>query len=44
MEERDFNLAERLRIEHLESKQKGLQEITFERIKEELYNGKTFLT
>lgn len=43
MEERDFNLAERLRIEHLESKQKGLQEITFERIKEELYNGKTFI-
>jgi hypothetical protein len=39
--ERDFNLAERIRIEHLESKQKGLQEITFERIKEELYNGKS---
>jgi hypothetical protein len=41
--ERDFNLAERIRIEHLESKQKGLQDITFERMKEELYNGKTLV-
>ena len=40
-EERDFNLEEQLRIEHLESKRQGLQEITIERLKEELYNGKT---
>jgi hypothetical protein len=42
-EERDFKLAERLRIEHLESKQRGLQEITFEKLKEELYNGKSLV-
>lgn len=39
-EERDFNIEEQIRIEHLESKKKGLQEIAFERLKEELYNGK----
>ena len=38
--ERDFNLAEQLRIEHLDNKQQGLQDITIERLKEELYNGK----
>ena len=40
IEEREFNLEEQLRITHLEGKQTGLQEITLERIKEELYNGK----
>ena len=39
-EERDFTLEEELRIEHLENKQKGLQEITLEKLKNELYNGK----
>jgi hypothetical protein len=38
--ERDFNLEERLRIEHLQSKQQGLINISFERLKDELYNGK----
>ena len=38
--ERDFTLEEELRIEHLENKQKGLQEITLEKLKNELYNGK----
>ena len=38
--ERDFNLEERLKIEHLESKKFGLQEISYERLKEELYNAK----
>ena len=38
--ERDFTIQEELRIEHLEGKQKGLHEITIERLKEELYNGK----
>ena len=41
-EEREFNLEERLRIDRLEEKRLGLQEITFERIKEEMYNGKQF--
>jgi hypothetical protein len=39
-EERDFNLQEQIRIEHLEDKRDGLVEITLERLKEELYNGK----
>ena len=30
-------------IEHLNSKREGLQQITFEKIKEELYNGKNML-
>jgi len=42
-EEREFNLEELLRIEHLESKQPGLLEIALERLKEELYNGKIFI-
>ena len=41
--ERDFSVAEQARIEHLESKQQGLQDISFERLKEELYNGKDLL-
>jgi len=39
-EEREFTENEQMRIEHLENKQQGLQEITLERLKEELYNGK----
>ena len=39
-EERDFNLQEQMRIEHLEDKRDGLVDITLERLKEELYNGK----
>jgi hypothetical protein len=38
--ERDFNLEERMRIKHLESKQQDLIEISYERLKNELYNGK----
>ena len=40
-EERDFTFEERLRIEHLENKKKGMQKKTFENIKDELYNAKT---
>jgi hypothetical protein len=43
-DEREFNLEERLRIERLEEKRLGLQEITFERMKEEMYNGKQFFS
>jgi hypothetical protein len=39
-DEMEFNLEERLRIKHLENKQQGLLNITYERIKEELYNGR----
>jgi hypothetical protein len=39
-EEREFTDHEQMRIQHLENKQQGLQEITLERLKEELYNGK----
>ncbi len=39
-EEREFTSEEINRIKHLENKQQGLQEITLERLKEELYNGK----
>jgi len=39
-EEREFTNHEQMRIEHLENKQQGLQEITLERLKEELYNGR----
>jgi len=38
--ERDFNLDERLRITHLQEKQQGLINISIERLKDELYNGK----
>jgi hypothetical protein len=38
--EREFNLEERLRIEHLQSKQQGLIDISLEKLKDELYNGK----
>ena len=38
-EEREFTSEEINRIKHLENKQQGLQEITLERLKEELYNG-----
>jgi hypothetical protein len=41
--ERDFNLEERLRIKSLEEKRQGLQEIAYERLKEELRNGKEVL-
>jgi len=39
-EEREFTNHEQMRIEHLENKQQGLQEITLERLKEELYNAR----
>jgi len=39
-EEREFTENEQMRMQHLENKQQGLQEITLERLKEELYNGK----
>jgi hypothetical protein len=42
--ERDFTLEELIRIENLEEKRKGLQEISIEKIKDELYNGKILLT
>lgn len=42
-EERDFTLEERLRIEHLDKKMQGLQDKTFENIKEELYNAKELI-
>jgi len=38
--ERDFNLDERLRIAHLQSKHQGLIDISIERLKDEMYNGK----
>jgi hypothetical protein len=38
--EREFNLEERLRIKHLQAKQQGLIDISIERLKNELYNGK----
>jgi hypothetical protein len=41
--EREFNLEERLRIEHLQSKQQGLIDISLERLKDELYNGKDLI-
>ena len=39
-EEIKFNLDEQFRIEYLKGKQIKLQEITMEKIKEELYNGR----
>ena len=41
--ERDFNLDERLRIAHLQSKQQGLIDISIERLKDEMYNGKDLI-
>jgi hypothetical protein len=41
--EREFNLEERLRIKHLQSKQQGLIDISIERLKDELYNGKDLI-
>jgi hypothetical protein len=41
--EREFNLEERLRIKHLQSKQQGLIDISLERLKDELYNGKDLI-
>ena len=41
--ERDFNLKENLRIEHLQSKQKGLIDISIGKLKDELYNGKDLI-
>lgn len=43
VEERDFTPEEIIRIEHLENKRDGLQEIAYEKIKDELYNGKNFI-
>jgi hypothetical protein len=37
------NKAIRVNIEHLNSKREGLQQITFEKLKEELYNGKEII-
>ena len=42
-EEREFTFEERLRIEHLENKREGMQKITFENIKDGLYNAKELL-
>ena len=42
-EERDFTFEERLRVQNLDRKSKGLQDITYENIKEELYNAKDLL-
>lgn len=42
-QERDFNVEEQIRIDHLENKRQGLQVISYERIKEELYNGKDYI-
>ena len=42
--ERDFSLEEQIRIENLEEKRKGLQEISLEKLKDELYNGKYLFT
>jgi hypothetical protein len=41
--EREFNLEERLRIKHLQSKQQGLIDISLEKLKNELYNGKDLI-
>lgn len=42
-EERDFTFEERLRIEHLDNKREGMQKITFENIKDGLYNAKELM-
>ena len=41
--ERDFTFEERIRIANLDKKMIGLQNKTFENIKEELYNAKELL-
>jgi hypothetical protein len=38
--ERDFTIEESKRVTHLENKREGLIQITYERLKDELYNGK----
>lgn len=38
--ERDFTIDESKRVTHLENKRDGLIQITYERLKDELYNGK----
>ena len=42
-EKEEKNKMKRLNIEHLNSKREGLQQITFEKLKEELYNGKNII-
>jgi hypothetical protein len=42
-EKESKNKSKQLNIEHLNSKRDGLQQITFEKLKEELYNGKNIL-
>ena len=42
-EEREFTFEERLRIEHLEKKREGMQKITYENIKDGLYNAKELM-
>jgi hypothetical protein len=39
-EEREFTFEERLKIDHLENKREGMQQKTFENIKEGLYNNR----
>lgn len=41
--ERDFTFVERCRVEQLNSKQTGLQNKTYENIKEELYNARDLI-
>ena len=41
--ERDFTLAERCRIEHLNNKSEGLKNKTYENIKENLYNARDLI-
>ena len=41
--ERDFTFAERMRIEHLDSKSEGLKNKTYENIKEDLYNARDLI-
>ena len=41
--EREFNLEERLKIKKLQEKQQGLIDISLERLKDELYNGKDLI-
>jgi hypothetical protein len=41
--ERDFTFAERMRVEHLDSKSEGLRIKTYENIKEDLYNARDLI-
>ena len=41
---KDSNKKKRINTEHLNSKMEGLQKITFEKLKEELYNGKEIIS